>query len=82
MIYREKSHFREAVWVFTKDAIQDRASHKDTATFQIGDVRKGFYLVANNRGWVLLLEGVIVHKQERLAAPLSNLQAACVVIDA
>lgn len=80
MIYRNRSDFLKALTEFVKRSLQDPASHKSTATFEVGDLLKGFGLTVTNAGWISTLEGVTTNGHKHIASPLANLQAAYVAL--
>ena len=80
MIYPNHSDFLQAVKDCLTAALVDPASSKKNAVFEIGDSLRGFSLTVNGDGWTSRLNGVSTHGHKHIAAPLSNLQAAYVVL--
>lgn len=80
MIYRSHPDFKRACEFQLNDSLTDPMSSNKRATWEIGDPLKGFFLSVDDKGWFTSLEGVITNSGAHIAAPLSNLQAAMVII--
>lgn len=80
MIFRNHPDFKNACEAALNSSLTDPGSSQKNVSWEIGDPIKGFFLSVDDHGWFTSLEGVITNSGVHIAAPLSNLQAAMVVI--
>lgn len=80
MIYRNHPDFKRECEAQLNASLTDPAASHKLAVWEIGDPLKGFFLSVDDHGWFTSLEGVITNSGAHIAAPLSNFQAAMVVI--